>query len=403
MRAVKKVSSKLLILCIIFIMCLSITAIQVANKDSVAFADSSEINININDVCQDLTASIEFTIDDEKHDLTEYEEYLNKRFQITNMNNTDTKISDEWISSIVPIQLFEQQAQNFLYIGEAYGFYFNYNEIEDRYLIYFMLHNLDCESVSGHIIRKITPFYYEKYRYNRETGVVSLEYKVKEVRNDQTGETTILKYYGKYSNAKNVYLKNVGFTGTLYNLNSLNIGDDRYNAIQDNGGYFIGGGYKFKGVSTQSGKMDFCSDMFMIALGIFGGPEVSVALTVKDVLIAIMNGVEDEKKDFREDLTNENDYSYKIIDIERETQVQKYNHLLKDYVSILDTPDDKDGVLFGIKRDSYIQSTFYYNFANQIDKANTGLVSKIKMDIVEEDFNLTGSKVIHIASGCRIK
>ncbi|MDE6189783.1 MAG: hypothetical protein K2G37_05820, partial [Clostridia bacterium] len=383
--------------CILIAICLSISAIYANGYDKVAYADSRIDGVNLEDICQEFTESEYFIVDNESHSVSEYEDYINKTFDVYNYDNRYDSASDEWISSIVPIQLFQQQAQDFLYIGKKYGFYFNYDKQEDRYLIYLMLHEYDGESISGHIYRTITPLYYEKYKFNKESGRISLEHVTEYVPDDEHGTVTY-RYYQKYSNVKNVYLKNVAFNGSLYNLNSFNIDEVGYDGNKDNGGYFIGGSYLFKGVSTQSGKTKFISDTFKIALGVFGGDKVGAALAVADMLIATANGMQDAISDFRNEVTNEYDYSFSVVDIEREEQIKKYGHLLKDYVSALDTPNTSDGVLFGTKRDSYVQSAFYFNFANQEDKENTGFVGKIKMDIVEENGNLLGSTVSDIAS-----
>ena len=169
--------------------------------------------------------------------------------------------------------------------------------------IYLMLHTIDLEKISGHIIRKITPLYYENYVFDKESGKVSLEYIKKDMGDPNKGEEIIQTYYQKYSGVKNVYLKNIGFNGSLYNYNDYNDGDDKYVAKQDNGGYFIGGSYRFNGVSTQSGKSDFTTKLFLVAISPIGGGAVGTCESIIDMIIESNNLYEDLKSDFRDEIT----------------------------------------------------------------------------------------------------
>lgn len=394
-----RISYKYIALFCMIAICMTFLTIYCNHNATTAHAND-ELNVDelINQF-ENFTESTNIEIDGTKENITGYESYINNTFRPG--TKFEEKIYDEWIMKIVPSKLFEYELQDCFYMGKEYGFFFDYDKDTDTYFIYLMLHYFDDQTVSGHIVRKISPLYYEKYKYDRIENKVSLLFTEEE---DADGELEsdedkkIFITYSKYSDKKNVYLKNVAFNGNLYNANNYNIGEDDYIAEADNGGYFIGGSYKFKGVSTQSGKTDFYYDMFKIALGIFGGDKIGMAMTIMDMLTVTANGLQDAESDFRKEITNENDYSFYVTDIERDKQIQKYNHLLKDYLSVLNTPDNNDGVLFGIKNDSYIQSTFYYNFANQDNKENTGFVGRIKMDIVEENGNIVGSTVSPIAS-----
>ena len=360
-----------------------------------AFAETEVDLETIYENCKNFTEN-ERLYNDTKKTIRDYENYIDETFK-PNWNNTTEGITDEWILKIVPVQLFENQFKNFLYIGESYGFYFNYYEESKLYFIYLMLHELELDKISGHIIRTITPLYYENYVFDKESGKVSLEYIKKDMGDPDKGEEIIQTYYQKYSGVKNVYLKNIGFNGSLYNYDDYNDGDDKYVAKQDNGGYFIGGSYRFNGVSTQSGKSDFTTKLFLVAISPIGGGAVGTCESIIDMIIESNNLYEDLKSDFRDKITNERDYSFNIVDIERDKQYERYGHLLKNYLSVLDTPDTKDGVLFGIRNKNYAQSTMYYNFANEEDKGNTGFVGRVKLDIVEENENIFGSTVSPIA------
>lgn len=353
---------------------------------------------NLEELCEEYTKDVLLT-GESKGGLTmyDYESYVNTQFDITNRNNLNAGITDEWIFRIIPKELAEQKKTQYLYVGEKYGFYFDYNSDSNTFFVYLMLHDSDY-SVSGHLGRKITPLYYEKYGYNRENKSAALEYK--SYHHINTG--LVEHYYQKYSDTKKVYLKNVAFSGTLINSNNYNIYEVGYQSATDNGGYFIGGSYKFKGVSTQAEKTDFTADLFKLAIGkipLTAGLEVGDILTIADMTNSLIEHVRNDNFDFRKVITNENDYSFDLTEIDRDKQIEKFGTLLKDYIFTLDTPDTKDGVLFGIHGEiNYAENTFYFNFADQTNKWNTQFAGRIQMDIVEENGNLIGATVNTIAS-----
>lgn len=90
--------------------------------------------------------------------------------------NATAGITDEWIFQIVPKEVFDMQPNDFLYIGKKYGFYVDYDNNNNTYIVYLMLHTYDITTTSGHIVRKIEPLYYERYKYDNTTGTAALRY-----------------------------------------------------------------------------------------------------------------------------------------------------------------------------------------------------------------------------------
>ncbi len=372
--------------CLIIVLILSLLTISINIKSIDIFAEVEKSSVFLEDICKDFTENDYFIINGEEHHISEYEKYIDDTFDTDSVTVIDRDIKDEWLFSIVPIQLFEQEVKDFFYIGKRYGFYVNYINTEKRFLVYIMLHECKINEPSGHIVRKITPVYYEKYVFDKEDKTVALKYGV-----------DALRTYDKYSKRHRIFLKNIGFSGALYNLNDFNSQEPSYDALNDNGGYFIGGSYKFNGVSTQTDEWKYLAEIFVIGLGV-ANPIIGTALGVLDGLEAIFRYQIDEYYDFREEITNENDYSFNINEIERDSQYEKYRHLLKDYVSVLHTPDNKEGVFFGINRGSYAQSSMYYKFANEYDKSNTAYVGKVKIDVVEEIKNNLSTTISTIST-----
>lgn len=376
---------KILTISMIFLLCMFCLSICFINTGEVVYADSAVYKTDIDELCRQMTESTKFVVDGEEKNITEYESYINKTFQPTNLQNLIIGQVDNWILNIVPKELFVNKVRDYFYIGESYGFYFNYNNQTDKYFVYLMLHKYENE-IKGHVVRRIEPLYYESYVFDEVRGVATLPYYVEERQYDiNKPETYTVRYYYKYSMYHKVFLKNVAFNGFLYNLNHYNQGEEKYNAQEDNGGFFIGGSYIFNGVSMQSGKNDFLADMFFIALGCLGSKKIDAALTLKDSYIAIKDFYKDFKNDFRDQISNDKFiYNFKVIESYREAQIEKYNNLLKSYVSALYTPNDKNGVMFGINNNSYIETDFLYNINLSENLSNTGFVGKIKIDIVEE-------------------
>lgn len=358
----------------------------------------TQANVNVSDKCKQFTEEI--TLYDGSSDkVTEYENYINSRFEVGNKYNNNANISDEWIMNIVPKELFDSKATDYLYIGKTYGFYFNYNSGTDDYLIYILLHE-DSDKISGQYYRKITPMYYEKYKYNSASGTASLNYVTNAVAKSNAKSST-QKYYEKYSSIKNVYLKDVNFTASLYNANNYNVGESRYEKTLDKGAYFYGNYYNFKGVSTQSGKLNFAEAIVKIALSYLPlGKNISVgdAMAIADCINGFTDHISALKTDYRDTVTNEDINLYlQILDNSATSQIAKYGNLIKHAATIFETKNNSDGVLLGIDNNCYAKNTYLVNYRNDDNKWNTKFIGNVKMKIVEEDEGLIGSKIREIA------
>lgn len=310
-------------------------------------------------------------------------------FKSTTKKNTDTTLYDEWIFQIVPEELFIEKVEDFLFIGNEYGFYVNYDRQSQKVFVYLMLHEInDNIDNKGHFTRKIKPLYYENYNYNIVTKKASLNYVTSQVSGNM--------YYQKYSDVKNVYLKDVSFTGTLYNENHWNSGESEYDMDNDKGAFFVGNQYKFSGVSTQSDKTSFATELFKVGIGyvpLLG--DLGKAIDAVDLLAEFAKFADATVRDYREEITNNGDYGFDLKDI-----VPEFGRpLLKTSGAFMKTNNSNDALLFGIHNESYIANTFMYNYRNHFDKWNSRLASSITLDIVEEQIGISQSSVENIASG----
>lgn len=345
---------------------------------------------DITALCKSYTEEETLHNDSTKH-ITNYESYINERFQIGS-TEAPAGITDEWIFRIVPEAVFKLKQKDFFYIGEKYGFYVNYDSEKDKYLVFLMLHSFDYETTSGHIVRRITPLYYEQYEYDETAGTASLEYAVREVIEGQAGTTKTETFYQKYSDIHNVYLKDISFGGSLYNENHYNIGEEEYIAEDDRGAYFIGTSYKFNGMSTKSEKGEYIADLFqsiVACIPLTGKAEkiadaIGKAVNIAELIESSAELAQAQKQDFRGTVTNENDYTFRMVDIESHAQISKFGNLLKDIATVMETPDTKDGLLYGINRRNYAQATFYCNYADDNDRWNSGFSGTVRLSIVEE-------------------
>lgn len=295
-----------------------------------------------------------------------------------------------------------------MYIGVQYGFYVDYDSINDSYLVYLMLHTYDSATTSGHIVRKIEPLYYENYKYDSSSGTAALEYvhdTVEEVDEFGNEKTVQRYYYKKYSEYEKIYLKDIEFGGTLYNDNHRNVGEEGYIDEADRGGYFIGGSYKFKGVSTNSHEFDFVADVFSTMIGWIDftgtvGEVIDGIGYAVDIAKLIASGLEwedQQRSNFRDNITNENDYTFRMVDIDAQDQIDKYEHLLKNFVTNVETPATENGLLYMIGNGNYAQSTFYCNYADTNNRWNTSFAGTVRMDIVKGNGNIIGDTVTTLA------
>lgn len=123
-------------------------------------AEASTLAFNIEALCGTYTESLLLPGESAGGDtVLDYEDYIDTRFETNNINNPNAGVTDEWIFRIIPRALAEQKKEQFLYIGEEYGFYFDYNTVDDTFFVYLLRHEFDTFSTAGHIVRKITPIY----------------------------------------------------------------------------------------------------------------------------------------------------------------------------------------------------------------------------------------------------
>ena len=191
-------SSVAVIFIIALLLCVFMLIIVDTTVVDVVYADEQHSSSDINEICEEFTKKINLQIETEKT-ILQYEAYIDERFNIGGSSQSAEGITDEWIFQIVPKAVFDMRPNNFLYIGGKYGFYVDYDSANDEYFVYLLLHEFDYQTTSGHIEQTIRPLYYEKYKYNKENGTVSLRY---------LGSSTVGRYL-KYSQTKNVYIKDV--------------------------------------------------------------------------------------------------------------------------------------------------------------------------------------------------
>lgn len=242
-----KTSKKISITLLAIIMALIsvVTLLFVPNRVFAAAADSLSA-MTWQDECAEFTSQEVIEINGAKYKITDYPSYINEHFEIGQTHETDD-IYDEWIFSIVPQSLFDNPGQ-YSYLGQYYGFLLDYNDKEDIYFLYLYTTNHGKAKdeygnyIDGHYETRINPIYYENYRYNKDVGQVQLERNI-----DENGYSL----YKRLSDYKKLYLHNVSFGASVYNEHHLNFGDEEYVAATDDGAFFIGTYYGYKGVSAM--------------------------------------------------------------------------------------------------------------------------------------------------------
>lgn len=349
-----------------------------------------------------MTEDLEIKVNNQTVNITNYSSYLNSRFQLENKHYDVRDIADEWILEIIPIELFKLK-QEYFYIGSKYGFYVNYNNSSNNYLVYLIRNKLDYSN--GLFYRSIEPLYYEQYVFNEDTETVSLVYMDYYIYPDSIYNPDVkvhYYHYRKHSDYEKLYLKDVNFTGSLYNENHPNIDEIGYDKYKDNGGYFAGSRYRFKGVSTQSGKFDFADAVLQIGLGYI--PLGTSGLSVCDVINVVTSINELVKfsnnavNDFRGEISNEALYKNdKFLGMLRDKQIRKFGKPIKYSATQFQTNNTKDAVLLGVNNDYYARNEWLINYYDQSDMWNTRFVGNVSLDIVKEVGTIDGSRVVEIA------
>lgn len=356
---------------------------------------TDELTLKLSDMTDDLFINV----NNETKDVRKYATYLEDRFQLNNKNGAPYAI-DEWILNIVPIELFRQKTEYF-FVGKAYGFYFNYDEKDNTYLVYLMLNKYQyCD---GRLYREIKPLYYEQYVFDETKETVSLVYNGYNVNDEQESISDSNRYYRKYSNYEKLYLKDVNFTGNLYNEHHLNVDEDGYNPYQDNGGYFVKTQYSFRGVSTQSGKFEFSNALLQIGIGYIplgtSGLSVGDIINVVSAINSLANFTNNAVNEFRGTISNEDVYENdNFFGMYRDTQISKFGNPIKCSATRLQTDNTKDALLLGINNDNFARNEWMINYYNQENMWDTRFVGNVSLDIVKEESTIDGSKVKEIAN-----
>lgn len=372
-------SRNFLTVIVVAIISLLAVCLTLTNLNFYAVADESLDEQQIMALCKQLTED-EILRDETKNEsmnLDDYPNYVSQRFDTLNLHNPNENTFDEWITKIVPVQLFEQEMVDFLFIGSSYGFYFNFEESDDTYLIYLFKHSINND-VSGQLVREIQPFYYEKYKLNEDNNLSILYY-----YDSYNG----YYYFREYNRVKKLYLKDVSFSGSLYNQFHLNQGEDSYIDANDLGGFFVGNRYLFSGVSTQTGKSEFSADVLRTTVGYipYVGDYIGLALDIYDIVDGLVDEIESVSNDYRVIRSNASDYDVQLDEMYAPAQIEKYGHILKDSYSYIKTPNNENAVLLGINNNCYAQNTFYINYANHYNRWDTLFAGQITLDIVEEE------------------
>lgn len=367
-----------------------------------AYAQESTTS-SLDMICEEMTQDFVLDINGVEQNISNYPNYLNERYRL-DVKNFDVKnLADEWILRIIPIRLFKEKYEDYFYLGDAYGFYFDYDSSSNTYLIYLIKHCYCYES--GNFSRCITPLYYEKYVFNENTEEVSLVYldyyePIVNQNNQIIGQHHYC-HYQRYSDYEKIFLKDINFTGSLYNECHKNIGEDGYDAQTDKGGFFVGNQYYFSGVSIKEGNADFMFELFKIGIGYIPlGNSVVVGDAINIITFAteLNKFAQDAQQDFRETVSNKDMSKYiRLENMYADEQIREYGNLLKNAGTLFSSDNSSNAVLFGINNHDYVTNIFTINYSNHNNKWNTRFSGKIALSIVKEKDNLLGSTVEEIA------
>lgn len=331
---------------------------------------------------------------------------------------------DDNIVNFIPKRLFTY-ACNYLYVGEEYGFFIATVDKTTRHestVIIFDVIISDSNEQDYMLDVKIQPIYSMIYVYvTEQTGSVPV-WKVSVDQyfegktcsiflNDGVTDAVIpaLRMYqesnGVYIDDKYRYeyseaykISDISFATSLYNVNSLNIGDTGYSVDEDYGYFFTGNSYHYSASHIQSanvtsGIKNITSSITSAVLGYV--PFLGDAISVADNLFTLASGVNALSSQITYNTTNEN-FVYPDLALynTRATQKQHYNTLVKGSEILINSPYS-ERLYFMIN--DYARGTFNFSHTDKAD-GSSAEYNQLKLTVAMKIYNASGGLVDYFIS-----
>lgn len=202
----------------------------------------------------------------------------------------------------------------------------------------------------------------------------------------------------QYVESNSFKISDISFAASLYNVNSLNIGDTGYSVDEDYGYFFTGNSYHYsashiESADVTSGIKDITSSITSAVLGYV--PFLGDAISVADNLFTLASGVNALSSQITYNTTNEN-FVYPDLALynTRATQKQHYNTLVKGSEILINSPDS-ERLYFMIN--DYARGTFNFSHTDKAD-GSSAEYNQLKLTVAMKIYNASGGLVDYFIS-----
>jgi len=351
---------------------------------------------------------------------------------------------DDYITKIVPKELFAEENDGILHIGKYYGFFISTkpmgNNFQSTVLVFDIITDTDLPKTTDRIEVTVKPIFQYTYAYLKPSEslikfkdalnmtmsgnnisnhselnysisqplVIALPIAVSYTSMDYGAASASSATYGM---VENYYLSDISFAASLYNEQELNVGDAGYDPYNDVGSYITSYDYTYKGKYREYGKFSsadafrFGADAVAYALGnvpgvgwVYGGFALTADAAKLGLNIAnatVGNIVEIDKGK----LTVTNFYE------NRDDQLRYYRDnngnpfLTKSAGVAINTAAEKT-IWYGVGGDDNATAYFKINHSalNGQTAYNTSVLSEVGLKVVKAD----GDSVVAKDTGCYV-
>lgn len=327
---------------------------------------------------------------------------------------------DDNITKIIPRELFTY-VNEYLYIGEEYGFYINtkkMDSVSEEYLLKSTVIIIDVITSQSNdndyeVEVKIQPLIQLDYYYiKRDFYILSFLFKLVSnesfypldfnailQNNISNAVIPAISYnsnpqYKQFAESSDYSISDISFAANVYNVNAPNQSDSNYDIDEDYGYFFIGNDYYYSATrkyndTEQYGVKQIASSLLSAGLGKI--PVFGDIISATGTFLDVMEGISIATSDITYNESNEKyGYSGTNFPNTRETQKASYTYLLKTSKMIINSTDS-DRLLF--ESDDYAKGVFVVSHTDKSD--GTKEYNRIKVEVALKviDNNLNSNNV----------
>lgn len=298
---------------------------------------------------------------------------------------------DDNIVKIIPKAYFTYSNET-LYIGKEYGFYINTSQSGSCYkstvIIIDVTNTLfDDYAMDSkvqiiaqidflYVDQPLTTVSMKRYNTNNQFEGTSLGITLSGVQNAVVPifsiEEEILAdrslYYKRFCESQSYTVSDISFASSLYNVNSLNAGDDHYDIDNDYGYFYTGNNYYYSATQVTSGdKETACKNILQSVtstlLGFIPCSYFTNILAIGGMVVDVASNLYTISNGLTYDSTNESMYYEDVFTHNtRSSQKQAFGYLLKSSAIAINS---NKHLLF--KTNNYARGLFHFTHTDKAD------------------------------------